>query len=115
MDETVLIRPAATTGPQVMREQVDELIEAASRPAVTLQVLPLTAGLHPTLYGPFRIFRYDELEQPDIVYGESMTSVWYIEKPDEASLYAQALDRVSAQASPAKETAAILRKIRKEI
>ena len=60
IDETVLTRPAATTGPEVMREQVDKLIEAAARPNVTLQVLPLAAGLHPAVYGPFRIFRFDE-------------------------------------------------------
>jgi transcriptional regulator with XRE-family HTH domain len=117
IDETALSRPVATTGPEVMREQVDKLIEAASRPNITLQVLPLAAGLHPAVYGPFRIFRFDfdGHEQPDIVYGESMTSAFYIDKPDETALYAQALDRVSAQAAPAKETAGILRKIRKEI
>jgi hypothetical protein len=54
-----LTRPVATTGPDVMREQVDKLIEAAARPNITLQVLPLAAGLHPAVYGPFRIFRFD--------------------------------------------------------
>ena len=44
-----------------------------------------------------------------------MTSAYYIDKPDETALYAQALDRISAQAAPAKDTAGILRKIRKEI
>jgi hypothetical protein len=113
----VLTRPVATTGPDVMREQVDKLIESAARPNITLQVLPLAAGLHPAVYGPFRIFRFDfdGHEQPDIVYGESLTSAFYIDKPDETALYAQALDRISAQAAPAKETAGILRKIRKEI
>ena len=117
IDETVLTRPVATTGPEVMREQVDKLIEAAARPNITLQVLPLAAGLHPAAYGPFRIFRFDfdGHEQPDIVYGESMTSAFYIDKPDETALYAQALDRISAQAAPARDTAGILRKIRKEI
>src|SRR5262249_7749050 len=85
--ETALRRPAAPAGPDVMRAQLDALIQAAQRPNVTLQVLPFAAGLHPAMYGPFRIFRFDAHDQPDIVYGESMTSAWYIDKPDETALY----------------------------
>jgi len=98
-----------------MREQVGKLIEAAARPNVTLQVLPLAAGLHPAVYGPFRTFRFDTADQPDIVYGESMTSAWYLDKPDETAAYMQALDRVSAQAAPAADTVKILTQIRKEL
>ena len=108
IDETVLSRAAPTTGPEVMREQVDKLIEAAGRPSITLQVLPLAAGLHPAVYGPFKVFRFDGHDQPDIVYGESMTSAWYIDKPDETAAYIQALDRISAQAAPAADTVKIL-------
>ncbi|MHB1433268.1 MAG: helix-turn-helix domain-containing protein [Streptosporangiaceae bacterium] len=115
LDETVLSRAAPTTGPEVMREQADKLIEAAGRPNITLQVLPLAAGLHPAVYGPFKVFRFDGHDQPDIVYGESMTSSWYIDKPDETAAYIQALDRVSAQAAPAADTVKILTEIRKEL
>jgi transcriptional regulator with XRE-family HTH domain len=114
IDETALRRPAATTGPDVLRAQLSALIEAAQRPNVTLQVLPFTAGLHPAMYGPVRIFRFDGHDQPDIVYGESMTSAWYLDKPDETALYTQALDRISAQATPAAATLRALRQIRKE-
>jgi hypothetical protein len=115
IDETALRRPAATTGPEVMRGQIDALIEAASRPNITVQVLPFSAGLHPVMFGPVRIFRFDAPEQPDIVYGESMTSAWYIDKPDETALYIQALDHTSAQATPAADTVPTLHRIRKEI
>ena len=115
IDETALRRPAATTGPVVMRAQLDTLIQAASRPGITIQVLPFTAGLHPAMYGPFRIFRFEAHQQPDIVYSESMTSAHYIDKPDETAAYAQALDRISAQAAPGDDTATLLHNIRKEI
>ena len=117
IDEAALRRAAAATGPAVMRAQLDALAEAADRPNVTLQVLPYSAGFHPAMYGPFRIFRFDfdGHEQPDIVYGESMTSAWYIDKPDEAAAYIQALDRVSTQATPGAGTVKTLRQIRKEI
>jgi transcriptional regulator with XRE-family HTH domain len=116
IDETALRRPAATTGPAVMHAQLDKLIQAASRPNITIQVLPFTAGLHPAMYGPFRIFRFDaHQQQPDIVYGESITSAYYIDKPDETAAYIQALDRISAQAAPSEDTTKLLRDIRKEM
>jgi len=115
IDETALRRPAATTGAAVMRTQIDRLIEAAAQPRVTVQVLPFSAGLHPAMYGPFRIFRFDASELPDIVYAETMTSAYYLDKPDEVGEYAKALDRICAQAAPPGQTAHILTTIRKEI
>ena len=114
-DENALRRPAATTGPEIMRAQIDALIATAARPHITIQVLPFTAGLHPAMYGPFRLFRFDAEEQPDIVYGESLTSAYYVDKPDETAAYAQALDRISAQATPSQDTEKTLRSIREEI
>ncbi len=98
-----------------MRDQLDRLIEATEMPHITVQVLPFTAGLHPAMYGPFRIFRFGEPELPDIVYGESLTSAYYIDNPGEAAAYIQALDRISAQAAPADETTKVLGAIGKEI
>ena len=115
IDETALRRPTATTGASVMRAQIDRLIEAAAQPGVTVQVLPFSAGLHPAMYGPFRIFRIDASELPDIVYAETMTSAYYLDKPDEVGEYAKALDRICAQAAPPDQTVHILTTVRKEI
>jgi Domain of unknown function (DUF5753)/Helix-turn-helix domain len=114
VDETALRRPAATTGPDLMRSQISHLISAASQPHITLQVLPFTAGLHAAMYGPFRLFRFDHPDQPDIIYSESLTSAYYIDKPDQAAAYTHALDRVSAQAASPEDTITILRNICKE-
>lgn len=115
IDETVLRRAAATTGAPAMRAQIDKLIEAAERPGITLQVLTFAAGMHPAAYGLFYLLRFPDKDMPDLVYGESMTSAWYIDKPREASAYLEVLDRVSAQAAPPDTTASLLRTIRKEI
>jgi len=115
IDETALRRPTASTGASVMRAQIDRLAAAARQPNITVQILPFSAGLHPAMYGPFRIFRFDAPELPDIVYAETLTSAYYIDKPDEAGEYAKALDRICAQAAPADQTTGILTTIRKEI
>ena len=112
IDEAVLRRPAG--GPAIMRAQLDRLIEAAAMPGITLQVLPFAAGPHPAMYGMFHLLRFPAQELPDIVYGENMTSAFYLDKPHEVAAYAQALDQLCARAAPAEKTAKILRDIRKE-
>ena len=112
IDETVLRRLAGS--PAVMRGQLTRLIEAAGTPNVTLQVLPFAAGPHPAMYGMFHLLRFPAAELHDIVYGENMTSAFYLDKPHEVAAYAQALDRLSTRAAPADKTVKILREIRKE-
>jgi hypothetical protein len=112
MDETVLRRPIG--GQQVMREQLAYLIDATGLPQVTIQVIPFAAGWHPALHGMFNIYRFPAQELPDVVYSESLTGAFYLNKPDEAARYTEALDQMCAQAASPEQTAAILRDIMKE-
>ncbi len=113
MDETVLRRPIG--GRQVMRDQLAYLIEAIGPPQVTIQVIPFAAGWHPALHGMFNIYRFAAQEVPDVVYGESLTGAFYLNKPDEAARYTEALDQICAQAASPEQTITILRDIMKEI
>lgn len=115
MDETTLRRPVATIGPDLMRAQLDRLIDATEQPNITVQVLPYSAGLHPAMHGLFYLLRFPDKEIPDIVYGEHMTSAFYLDKPHEAAAYLQVLDRICAQAVAADGTTKLLRDMRKEI
>ena len=112
LEETVLRRPIG--GPKVMRGQVEHLIEAASRPNITIQVLPFTAGWHPAMYGMFWIFRFPDDAMPDVVYSEALTSATYLNKPEETTQYTEALDRMAAIAATPDQTITILRQILKE-
>ncbi len=112
IDEAVLHRPAGSRA--VMRAQLTRLIDATGQPNITLQVLPFAAGPHPAMHGLFYLFRFPARELPDIVYGETMTSAFYLDKPLDVATYALALDRVCAQAAPAVQTPRILRDARKE-
>jgi DNA-binding XRE family transcriptional regulator len=112
IDEAVLRRPAGD--PAAMRAQLGRLIDAAGQPNITLQVMPFTAGAHPVMYGMFHLLRFPAAELPDIAYGENLTSAFYFDKPADVAAYAEALDRLCAQASPAGKTAGILRRIRND-
>jgi DNA-binding XRE family transcriptional regulator len=112
IDEAVLRRPVGGTA--VMSAQLGQLIEATAQPNVTLQVLPLAVGAHPVMYGMFHLLRFPSAELPDIIYGENLTSAFYLDKAADVAAYTEALDRLCAQASPADKTASILRRIRKD-
>ncbi|GAA2442036.1 helix-turn-helix transcriptional regulator [Streptomyces macrosporus] len=112
MDETVLRRPVG--GPEVMRAQLDRLLEAMTLPNVTLQVLPFDAGPHPGMFGPFQLFRFDIPELPDIVYTESLTGAVYLDERPDTAAYLEVLDRMGAQAVSVRHTEKLLGDIRKE-
>ncbi|GGZ30700.1 helix-turn-helix domain-containing protein [Streptomyces poonensis] len=112
MDETALRRPVG--GPEVMRAQLDKLLEATELPNVTLQVAPFDRGPHPGTYGPFVLFRFAVPELPDMVYSEYLTGAIYLDARSEVATYLEVMDRMAAQAAAAQRTKEILRDLRKE-
>ncbi|WP_049566741.1 helix-turn-helix domain-containing protein [Streptomyces sp. SBT349] len=49
---------AVVGGPEVMREQLQQLRGTASRPNITLRAIPFTAGVPATLGAPFTLFDF---------------------------------------------------------
>ncbi|MEU2772156.1 helix-turn-helix transcriptional regulator [Streptomyces sp. NPDC007162] len=113
LDETVLRRPVG--GPEVMRAQIDRLLEVTNLPNVTLQVVPFASGPHPGTYGPFVIFRFAMPELPDMVYSEYLTGAVYLDARTEVATHLEVMDRMAAQAASAQRTKEILRDLRKEL
>ncbi|MFF3611164.1 helix-turn-helix transcriptional regulator [Streptomyces sp. NPDC002580] len=113
MDETALRR--AIGGPEVMRAQIDKLLQATKLPNVTLQVIPFASGPHPGTYGPFVLFRFAMPELPDMVYSEYLTGAVYLDARSEVATHLEVMDRMAAQAATAHRTKEILRDLRKEL
>ncbi|WP_432100979.1 helix-turn-helix domain-containing protein [Streptomyces sp. WAC 04229] len=114
MDETVLRWPVG--GAEVMREQVDHLIEVGRLPNVTLQIMPFAQGPHPAMRaGAFHVFRFRAPELPDIVYLSGLVGAVYLDKGDDVVVYREALDRLGTQAVPARSTEELLGALRKEL
>ncbi|MDX2597738.1 MULTISPECIES: helix-turn-helix domain-containing protein [Streptomyces] len=113
MDETALRRQVG--GPEVMRAQIDKLLEATTLPNVTLQVAPFANGPHPGTYGPFVLFRFAMSELPDMVYSEYLTGAVYLDARSEVATHLEVMDRMAAQAATAQRTKEILRDLRKEL
>jgi hypothetical protein len=113
LDEAVLRRPLG--GPQVMRDQVDHLIEAAARPNVTVQIVPFRAGGHPAAGGPFSLLRFPEPDLPDVVYLEQLTSALYLDRRADVDSYHMVMERLCLQAAPATDTVMMLEGIRAKL
>lgn len=113
LDETVLRRPAGE--PEVMKAQVDRLVEVMDLPNVTLQVLAFAAGLHPGAFAPFTLFRFPMPDFPDIVGTDNLSSAQYSEDREEVALHREVFDRMSAQAMSKGRSREFLLGVRKEL
>ncbi|WP_333778196.1 helix-turn-helix domain-containing protein [Streptomyces sp. IBSBF 3136] len=114
MDETVLRRPVSVR-PEVMRDQLDRLLEYAERDRVTLQLAEFAAGPHPGTYAPFTLFRFGEPELPDMVFTEYLTGALYLDSRQEVAAHLEVLDHMTARAASAQRTRKILREYRETL
>jgi transcriptional regulator with XRE-family HTH domain len=113
IDEAVLRRPIG--GVEVMKAQIEALIQASKQPNVRLQIIPFHAGGHAAAGGPFAILRFPEPELPDVVYVEQLTSAIYLDKREDVDHYAIAMERVCIDADPPNHTPEILEKLLHEV
>jgi transcriptional regulator with XRE-family HTH domain len=109
LDEGALRRVIG--GPAVMRSQLKHLIDMCDHPAVTLQILPFSAGAHRAMGGPFTILRYTEPDLRDVVYIEQLTSALYLDKPTEVDAYLEVIEEVCLQAEASAKTPAMLQAV----
>jgi transcriptional regulator with XRE-family HTH domain len=108
LDEVALRRPVAGTAVQL--EQLGYLREACANPMLTLQVIPYGAGGHAVPAG-FSILRFADLDLPDVVYVENLTSALYLDKQADVDRYLLAMERLSIVAYEPHETPRILDEI----
>ncbi|MFI7676842.1 helix-turn-helix domain-containing protein [Actinophytocola sp. NPDC049390] len=102
LDEAVLTRVVG--GPEAMRDQLKKLVELASLPHVTLQVVPFSAGAHAGMEAPFLILGFPEQADPDVVYVENSTSGVYLEQPEDVHRYTLMFDHLRAAALKPDDT-----------
>jgi transcriptional regulator with XRE-family HTH domain len=107
IDESVLLRVLG--GREVMREQLQHLLDMAQRPHVTVQIVPLdvTNASAPAI--PVTYLRFGGLDLPDIVYLEHIKSAAFLEDRDETEEYRLALDRLGDEALNPRESLERLR------
>lgn len=112
IDESVLYRPIG--GQQVLRAQIEHLLQLTKRPHITLQVLPYQFSGY-AAEGSFTTLRFAEPELPDVVYIEHLNGAIYLDKRADTELYSRVFDRLTVDAHTPDNTRQFLMKRRAEI
>lgn len=112
IDESVLHRPLG--GRDVLREQVDALLEWTTLPHVTVQIVPYDMSGF-AAEGAFTLLKFAEPELPNIAYVEHLAGALYLEKLDEIEVFSRAMDKLAVDALTPENSRQMLSKVRSEI
>ncbi|MFJ1605732.1 helix-turn-helix domain-containing protein [Streptomyces sp. NPDC088253] len=107
LDEAALRRPYGDR--EVMRGQLQHLIEVSERPNVRLQVMPFSFGGHSGESGSFTILSFPESDLSDVVYLEQLTSALYLDKREDVTQYEGALKQLQQDSPGPSESRDLLR------
>ncbi|MEV1176272.1 helix-turn-helix transcriptional regulator [Nonomuraea sp. NPDC049784] len=112
IDEAALRRPIG--GFEVMRAQIEHLIELMRQPKITIQIMPFSFGGHSAEGGAFSILRFPDSDLPDVVYVEQLASALYLDKREDVDRYTEVMERLCAVSTTPDETVGLLRTIADE-
>nr|WP_201762046.1 helix-turn-helix transcriptional regulator [Nonomuraea sp. K271] len=112
IDEAALRRPIG--GAEVMKAQIEHLIELMRQPSITIQIMPFSFGGHSAEGGAFSILRFPDNDLPDVVYVEQLASALYLDKREDVDRYTEVMERLCAVSTTPDETIELLRTIADE-
>jgi len=107
LDEASLRRPYGDR--QVMRGQLQHLIDVSERPNVRLQIMPFGFGGHSGESGAFTILSFTESDLTDVVYLEQLTSALYLDKREDVTQYEKAMKELQQDSPGPDESRDLLR------
>ena len=103
--------------PEVLSDQLDDLLERSEADNVTLHVLPFAAMPVLTMTCMYAYFEYqgdNDLEQ-DVVHIETHAGFWSIEKPDRVAEYRKAHDALVNASLSEADSRAFIRTLRGDV
>ncbi|MFI6639390.1 helix-turn-helix domain-containing protein [Streptomyces sp. NPDC050504] len=112
LDESALRRVVGSR--QLMREQLEYLLEVSQQPHVTVQVMPFKNGAHPGVTGQYAILEFPDATDSSVVYIEGVTSDLYLEKAPDVQKYSVMYEHLRAQALSVEETRQFISEVAKE-
>jgi transcriptional regulator with XRE-family HTH domain len=115
LDESALRRMVG--GPQVMRDQLQHLLDLAESPHVEIQVLPHRLGAHAGVEGTFTLLDYgpEFVGDPGTVYIETRVQGIYYEDSAQVTDYRRVFERLQVQAERPAASLELIKKIVKDI
>ena len=97
--------------PAVMHEQLQHLVNMATRHNVDIQVLPFDAGMHSGLAGAFYLLDFPGELDPSIVYTETATDSLFVQDPESVQRFVTIFSDLNAAALRAPQSVRLIRQI----
>jgi transcriptional regulator with XRE-family HTH domain len=113
MDEAALHRKVG--GREIMREQIEHLIELSSQETTVLQFIPFSSGAYPVLDLPFVILGFADEADPDVAAIGYPTGVLWIEEMADVHRYNVLFHYLQAAALSLPDSAALLTSALKDL
>lgn len=109
LSEGVLRRPVG--GYEVMLAQLEYLMRPRDRANVTVHVLPFTAGVHPSMVGPFTVMKFPDPDDLGIVNVEYAAGAVVLEEASELRVYEELWNTLQASALSADDSQTFMKSI----
>ncbi|MFI7642383.1 Scr1 family TA system antitoxin-like transcriptional regulator [Nonomuraea sp. NPDC049400] len=106
IDESVLTR--SIVGPHVQLRQIEQLLDHAKRPNVSLHVVPMEDPAYVPRTGPFTLWRFAEAFEPDIACAHGIESDEIVTDTAAVEAYHQAFTKLSVTTTTREETFEVL-------
>jgi transcriptional regulator with XRE-family HTH domain len=106
VDEAVLHREVG--GRQVLRRQLERLLEDSRRPGLELLVLPFSAGAHAGQTESFMVLEFATGSRSPVVHSEGLTGGLFRVKPAEIEVYRDALSDLRERALSAEDSRTVI-------
>jgi len=113
LDEAALRRQVG--GREVMRGQIEHLIELSSLQTMVLQFIPFTSGAHVALDLPFSVLGFADPADSDVVAVGYATGVLWLEDPAEVHSYNAFFHHLQAIALSPRDSVALMIEVLKEL
>ncbi|RFU41246.1 XRE family transcriptional regulator [Actinomadura logoneensis] len=107
IDEAALLRPVG--GRHVMTEQLHHLQRLARKPNIEIRVLPLDAGAHSALAGPFTILEFGRANP--LVHQGGKRSISFVDSAPEVAEFVASVDTLRRTSLPPDRSVALIAKI----
>jgi len=98
-------------GPQILRAQLERLLDLMKQSQITIEIIPFTAGAHSGMIGPFEVLGFDDGDG-DVAVFESPTGLTLIrEEVGIVSKYRQTFEALSGISAKGDDAVARINKL----
>jgi transcriptional regulator with XRE-family HTH domain len=109
VDESALRRRVGSN--DIMRDQLKRMVELATIPNITLQVVPFSLGAHPGLDNTFELLEFQSAQSP-VVYIDNMAGALYVERAADVDRFKEALMHLRAGAIDPESSISLIERVR---